>query len=51
MGRGTQMKCNVATCQHNKNGECQSPEDRKVCVDVARLVLVEELSRNEDDGK
>ena len=45
------MKCNLTTCRHNKNGECQSAEDRKVCVDVAKKALVEELSRNEDDGK
>lgn len=37
------MKCNLTTCRHNKNGECQSAEDRKVCVDVAKKVLVEEL--------
>ena len=41
------MKCNLITCQHNKNGECQSPEDRKVCVDVARLVLSGEIERYE----
>ena len=45
------MKCNLTTCRFNKNGECQSAEDRKVYVDVAKKVLVEELSRNEDDGK
>lgn len=43
--------CNLTTCRYNKSGKCTSKEDREECVDVAKKVLVEELSKNKDDGK
>ena len=43
--------CNLTTCRYNKNGKCTNEEKRKECVEVAEKVLVDRLSRFEDDGK
>ena len=43
--------CNLATCRYNENGKCTNEKKRKECVEVAEKVLVDRLSRMEDDGK
>ena len=43
--------CNLTTCRYNENGKCTNEEKRKECVEVAEKVLVDRLSRFEDDGK
>ena len=43
--------CRLDTCRYNENGRCTNEEKRKECVEVAEKVLVDRLSRFEDDGK
>lgn len=45
------MRCDYKECCKNKDGKCTGEFERKNCVALARKILVEELNRNEDDGK
>ena len=51
MGQIKANNCNLDTCRYNEKGKCANEEKRKECVEVAEKVLVDELKRNEDDGK
>ena len=41
------MNCNLTTCRYNKDRNCTSEEDRKICVDVAKKVLC--VGESEED--
>lgn len=51
MGQIKANNCNLITCRYNENGKCTNEEKRKECIRVAEKVLVDRLSRFEDDGK
>lgn len=40
--------CHLSSCRYNRNGKCTNEFERKVCVDVSKLVLCLEES---NDGK